>query len=79
MNLKAPSQEGIHFKDLTEQELGLLSEMQGECRVKEWEYLAINYPKAIFFAILLTLSLIGLLFLKYFKSLRATLFYSKLA
>ena len=78
MNLKNCSQEEIHFSDLSEQELVLLNGMQGECRVKEWQYLAINYPKAIFFAILLTLSIIGLLLLKYFRSLRAALFYTSL-
>ncbi len=37
-----------------------------------------NYPKAIFFSILLTLSVVGLLLLKYYRSLRALLLYTRL-
>jgi len=52
--------------------------LEGECKIKEWQYLAINYPKAIFFALLMMASVVGLLLLKYYKSLRAVLFYSKI-
>lgn len=37
-----------------------------------------NYPKGIFFGIIMTLTIIGLLFIKYYRSLRAILFYTKL-
>lgn len=55
-----------------------LLEMEGECKIKFISLLKLNYPKAILFGFLLSLSIIGLLFLKYFKSLRAWAFYSSL-
>ena len=40
--------------------------------------LRINYPKAIFFAILMAISLVGLLLLKYYHSFRVKLFYTEI-
>lgn len=40
--------------------------------------LRINYAKAFFFALIMAVSLVGLLLLKYFKRLRVALFYSSL-
>jgi hypothetical protein len=51
-------------------------ELEGECRIKEVIYLRINYPKAIVLTLFLTLSVVGLFLLKYFKKLRAKVFYS---
>jgi hypothetical protein len=53
-------------------------ELEGECRVKDIIYLRINYPKAILLTILMTISVVGLFLLKYFKRLRAKVFYSAL-
>jgi hypothetical protein len=41
--------------------------------------LRLNYPKAIFFWVLMTATVVGLLLLKYYISLRALLFYSSLS
>ena len=35
-----------------------------------------DYPKALFFGLLMTVSIIGLLLLKYYPSLRVILFYT---
>jgi hypothetical protein len=38
----------------------------------------VNYLKGIFFAFLLTISVVGLLLLKYYRILRVALFYTEL-
>jgi hypothetical protein len=55
-----------------------LKELEGECRIMNWKLLSLNYPKAIFFGLLMTVSVVGLLLLKYYISLRTLLFYSAL-
>jgi hypothetical protein len=52
--------------------------MEGECKIKEVAYLRINYAKAVFLTVLMTLSVVGLLLLKYYKKLRALTFYNQL-
>jgi hypothetical protein len=53
-----------------------LKELEGECRILDFELLRLNYPKAIFFGLLMTVSVVGLLLLKYYINLRTLLFYS---
>lgn len=53
-----------------------LMDLQGQCKIKEVMFLKFNFTKAISFTILLSISVIGLLFLKYFFKLRVKLFYS---
>jgi hypothetical protein len=55
-----------------------LRELEGECKVINFKLLQINYPKAIFFFFIMAISLVGLLLLKYYKKLRATVFYTAL-
>jgi hypothetical protein len=52
--------------------------MEGECKIKEAVYLQINYPKAVFLTVLMILSVVGLVLLKYYKKLRALTFYNEL-
>lgn len=52
--------------------------MEGECRVQSIQLLSISYFKFIILGFLLSISVIGLLLLKYFKKLRAAAFYNKL-
>jgi hypothetical protein len=40
--------------------------------------LRVNYPKGILLGILMSLTVVGLLLLKYYRSLRVILFYTKL-
>ncbi len=72
-----PKKEGsVCSQFFTDEFVHKLMELEGECRIKEVIYLRINYPKAIFLTIFLTLSVVGLFLLKYFKRLRAKVFYS---
>lgn len=54
-----------------------LMELEGECKVKSFVGLKIMWVKAILMTILIVCSCIGLLLIKYFKSLRVLAFYSK--
>ena len=49
--------------------------MEGELKVLDYRLLRINYPKAILLGLLMVLSVVGLLLLKYYVKLRAILFY----
>jgi hypothetical protein len=53
--------------------------LEGECRIQDFHLLRLNYFKAFFFGLLMVVSLVGLLLLKYYISLRALLFYSSLS
>ena len=53
--------------------------IEGDCKIDKTEYLEISYIKGIFLGILVCVSVVGLLLLKYFVSLRAKIFYSKAA
>lgn len=53
--------------------------MEGECRIESIVYLRINHFKAVILTTLLTLTLVGLLLLKYFKQLRAIVFYDTIS
>ena len=52
--------------------------MEGECKIKEIYLLRFNYLKSIFFGVLLTVSIVGLLLLKYFQKMRVIVFYDSL-
>jgi hypothetical protein len=52
--------------------------LEGECRIQSIVFLSRSYPKSIFLGTLLALSIVGLLLLKYFKKLRAAVFYNQL-
>lgn len=54
-----------------------LMELEGECKIKSFIGLKIMWVKAILMMILIVGSGIGLLLIKYFKSLRVAAFYSK--
>ena len=53
-------------------------QLEGECKIKSIVFLKFNYLKAICLTILLTSTVVGLLLLKYFRKLRAQVFYSVL-
>ena len=52
-------------------------EIEGECKVKKYHFLKINYPKAIFLTFLLIISFFGLFVLKYSIKARSKIFYSQ--
>jgi hypothetical protein len=52
--------------------------MEGECRVQSIRLLQFNRLKATLLGSLLTISIVGLLLLKYFKTLRVSVFYNTL-
>ena len=51
--------------------------MEGELKIIDYKLLKINYCKAVLFGVLTTLSVVGLLLLKYYVKLRAYLFYGE--
>lgn len=63
---------------LNSDEYHRLRQLEGECVIEDWQCLQLNYPKAIFCCLLLTLSVVGLFLLKHFKKLRVALLYSSL-
>lgn len=70
-----PSKSGpTHFSDEAIQErlLGL----EGECRIKSFEYLLFSWPRAIFAMVLITISFFGLFALKYSAWFRKKAFYN---
>lgn len=50
-------------------------ELEGECRIESFCFLEFSWAKSILLFSLLLLSVVGLLLLKYYKSLRAAVFY----
>jgi hypothetical protein len=49
--------------------------MEGECQIRSIRYLRANYLKGGLLTSVLAITLVGLLCLKYFKKLRAFVFY----
>ena len=52
--------------------------LEVECKIVEVIYLQTNQVKALFCGLIMILSVVGILFLKHYKSLRALLFYTRL-
>lgn len=52
-------------------------DLEGECKILNYTLLKLNIPKAIFFTILAMATVIGLLFLVWYKWTRVKLWYSE--
>ena len=52
--------------------------MEGECKIVEYCLLKVNYVKGTLLFLLLAISVVGLLLLKYYKRLRARCFYDEI-
>ena len=54
-----------------------IKDLEGECRIKNLQFLKYNIPKTILLLFLLIVTVFGLIPLKYFPKFRKQIFYSK--
>ena len=51
--------------------------IEGSCKIQGYQFLRINYHKAIPLGFFISISVVGLLFLKYSTRLRSMIFYNQ--